>query len=127
MSSAMVKSHGGSKDIVSAQRGEGIVLGGIIKDTMAGVPKDVHMKSLDRLISKTTGVPRERPIMEGVLESTIPEHMKAVPELQKVHEHSKTVSKMASGVPYAGPKSGYGMAKHHSKKHHSKKHDEDSE
>ena len=116
MSAKMVRAHGGSKDIVSAQKGEAIVLGGIVTKTTKGVPEDVHMRGLDRLISNTTGVLREEPIMEGVIASTIPAHMKAVPELHSVpkHEIGKTDSKMAAGVPYAGSMSGYGMAsKHH--------------
>ena len=110
MSAAMVKAHGGSKDMVSTQRKGGLILSGIIKDTMANSPKAVHMKSLENLVANTTGVPRERPIMEGVIASTIPEHMKDVPELHPVHEKDMTASKMAAGVPYSGNKSGYGMA-----------------
>lgn len=110
MSAALVKAHGGSKDIVSAQRGEGIVLSGIIKDTKVNSPKDVKEKHLDVLISRTTGIPREKPIMDGILTSTTPRDMEKVPDLQKNHEKNKTVSKMAAGVPYAGPKSGYGKA-----------------
>lgn len=100
----MVKAHGGSKNIVSAQRGEAIVLGGIVDKTTTGVTKDVHMRGLSRLVSQTTGVPREEPIMEGVLASTIPAHMKDVPELHKVpkHEIGKTKPKREGQVPYAG-------------------------
>lgn len=109
----MVKAHGGSKDITSVEGGGSLVLGGILTKTTKGVQEDAHMKGLDRLIQNTTGVPRGEATMEGVLASTIPEHMKAVPELHKVHDKNKTVSKMAAGVPYSGPKSGYGMAKKH--------------
>jgi hypothetical protein len=85
---------------------------------MANSPKAIHMKSLENLVAQTTGIPRERPIMEGVIASTVPVHMKDVPELHPVHEKDMTASKMASGVPYAGAKSGYGMAqKHKGKKH----------
>ena len=119
MSAAMVKAHGGSKDIVSTQRKGGLILSGIIKDTMANSPKAVHMKSLENLVANTTGIPREEPIMEGVIASTVPAHMKDVPELHPVHEKDATASKMAAGVPYSGMKSGYGMAE---KKHKSKKH-----
>ena len=110
--------HGGSKDLVSTQRKGGLLLSGIVKDTMANSPKAVHMKSLENLIAQTTGVPRERPIMEGVIASTIPSHMKDVPELHPVHSVGKTDSKMSVGGSYAGEKSGYGMA---SKKSKSKK------
>lgn len=102
----MVKAHGGSKNFVSAQKGEAIMLGGIVTQTTKNVPKDIHMKGLDRLISQTTGVPREEPIMEGVIASTIPSHMKAVPEYHKVpsHEVGKTKAERMGQVPYAGPK-----------------------
>lgn len=105
--------------MVSTQRKGGLILSGIVSDTMANSPKAMHMKSLEKLVAQTTGVPRERPMMEGVIASTIPAHMKDVPELHPVHETNKTVSKMASGVPYAGDKSGYGAA---DKKHRGKKH-----
>lgn len=110
MSSAMIRAHGGSKDIVSTQRGGGLMLTGILHDTMMNSPKAAHMKSLEKLVSQTTGVPREKPIMEGVIASTVPTHMRDVPELHPVHEKDATASKMAAGVPYAGTKSGYGMA-----------------
>lgn len=106
----MVMAHGGSKNIVSTQRKGGIVLSHIVKDTMANSPKAVHMKSLEGLISQTTGIPRERPIMEGVIAATVPAHMRSVPELHPMHEKDATASKMAAGAPYAGTKSGYGMA-----------------
>lgn len=117
MSSAMIRAHGGSKGVVSTQRGGGITLTGILHDTMVNSPKAVHMRSLEKLVAQTTGIPREKPIMEGVIAATIPTHMRDVPELHAVHEKDATASKMASGVPYAGMKSGYGMAeKKHSKK-----------
>ena len=109
----MVKAHGGSKNMVTMQKGGGMVLGGLVHDTKANTPKMAHMRGLDRLVAQTTGIPREEPIMEGVIASTIPAHMKAVPEIHKVpaREVGKTQSKMGVGVPYAGPKSGYGRAK----------------
>lgn len=110
MSASMVRAHGGSKDIVSTQRGGGLVLTGILKDTMVNAPQAVHMKSLEKLVSQTTGVPRERPLMEGVIASTVPAHMRDVPELRPVHEKDATASKMAVGATYAGKKSGYGAA-----------------
>jgi hypothetical protein len=111
MSAAMVRAHGGSKDIVSTQRKGGLVLSGIVRDTMANSPKAVHMKSLENMVAQTTGMPRERPLMDGVIASTVPAHMKDVPELHPVHEQDKTASKMSVGVPYAGRKSGYGKGK----------------
>ena len=120
MSAAMVMAHGGSKNIVSTQRKGSLVLSGILHDTTMNSPKAAHMKSLENLVAQTTGIPRERPIMEGVIASTVPAHMRDVPELHPVHEQDKTASKMAAGVPYAGDKSGYGMAGHKKKSSASK-------
>lgn len=103
MSSSIVTAHGGSRDIISS-KGESVMAGGILKNTMVNSPKDVKEKHLDRLIANTTGTPREKPIMDGVLASTIPAHMKDVPELHKVpkHEVGKTHAKRMGQVPYAG-------------------------
>ena len=109
MSSAMVMAHGGPKAMT--QRKGTLVLSHIVKDTMANSPQAVHMRSMEGLISQTTGIPRERPIMEGVIAATVPTHMRDVPELHPVHEKDATASKMAAGTPYAGPKSGYGKGK----------------
>lgn len=106
----MVRAHGGSKDVVASARGGGIVLAGILKDTTMNSPKVVHMRSLENLISNTTGVPREKPLMDGVIASTVPSHMKDVPELQPNRDMNKSDSKMSVGGTYSGPKSGYGMA-----------------
>lgn len=102
----MVKAHGGSKNFVSAQKGEALMLGGIVSNTTGNMPKDVHMKGLDRLISQTTGVPREEPIMAGVISATVPAHMMDTPEYSKVPsgEVGKTQSKRMGQVPYGGPK-----------------------
>ena len=106
MSATMVKAHGGSKSMVSAQKGEAIMLGGIVSKTTTGVQKDVHMRGLSRLISQTTGVPRKEPVMEGVIESTIPAHMRPVPEYHSVPkgEVGKTKAKRMGQVPFSGPK-----------------------
>jgi hypothetical protein len=117
----MVRAHGGSKDLISTQRGGGLVLGGILRDTTMNSPKVVHMRSLEHLVAQTTGIPRERPVMEGVIASTVPTHMRDVPELHPVHEMNKTDSKMAVGGTYSGEKSGYGAAEK-SKKSSAKKH-----
>lgn len=100
----MVKAHGGSKNMVSMQKGGGLVLGGLVMDSTANTPKSAHMRGLDRLVAQTTGIPREEPMMEGVLASTIPSHMTDVPELHKVpaREVGKTKSKRMGQVPYAG-------------------------
>lgn len=113
MSAAMVMAHGGPKSMVSTQRKGGLVLSHIIKDTTANTQKAVHMRGVEGLISQTTGIPRERPIMEGVLASTVPTHMRDVPELHPVpaKEQGKTDSKMGVGASYSGEKSGYGEGK----------------
>lgn len=112
----MVRAHGGSKDIVSTQRKGGLILSGLITDTKANSPKVVHMKSLEGLVSKTTGISREEPVMDGVIKSTVPAHMRDAPELMPVHSEDKTASKMSTGIPYAGMKSGYGAAQKKGKK-----------
>jgi len=112
----MIRAHGGSKDIVSTQRGGGLIMSGIIKDTMVNSPQAVHMRSLEKLISQTTGVPRERPIMDGVIAATVPTHMRDVPELMPNAAPNASDSKMAVGTTYSGPKSGYGMAEKSKKK-----------
>jgi hypothetical protein len=114
----MIRAHGGSKDIVSTQRRSGLILSGIIRDTMVNSPQVVHMKSLENLVSNTTGVARERPVMDGVITQTVPASMKDVPELHPVpsREIGKTDSKMAVGAPFAGPKSGYGTGGGHAEK-----------
>jgi len=106
----MIRAHGGSKDIMTPSGA--MSMSGLIKDTMVNSPKDVKEKFLSNLISKTTGVGMARPVMDGVIRKTTPES-KAVPEHQKVpaKEVGKTNSKMGVGVPFSGPKSGYGKAK----------------
>jgi hypothetical protein len=123
MSSAMIRSAGGSRDIVSTQRRSGLVLSGIIQNTMANSPKAVHMKSLENLVANTTGVSRGEPVMEGVIAATVPAHMRDTPELHPVpkHEVGKTDSKMSVGGPYSGPKSGYGTGGGHAEKKMSRK------
>jgi hypothetical protein len=106
----MIRAHGGSKDVVATQRGGGLITAGIIKDTTMNSPVAVHMRSLEKLISQTTGVPRERPIMEGVIAATVPNSMRDRPELMPNHDKNMSDSKMAVGTTYSGPKSGYGMA-----------------
>lgn len=110
MSAAMIKSHGGSDSIVSTQRKGGLILSGIVQDTMANTPKNVHMRSLENMVSQTTGVPRAESVMDGVISATVPADRRSSPELQPMHGKDKTASKMSVGIPYAGDKSGYGMA-----------------
>lgn len=118
MSAALVRAHGGSKDMVSTQRKGGLILANIIKDTMVNSPKAVHMRGLEGLVSQTTGVPRERPIMDGVITATVPSGMRDVPELHPVpaSEQGKTDSKMGVGASFAGTKSGYGGGGGHAEK-----------
>lgn len=106
MSSMMVKAHGGSKNLVSVEGGGAMMMSGILSKTTTNVPKDAHMKQLSRLIAQTTGIPRKEPVMEGVIESTVPSHMKPVPEYIKLpsREVGKTKSKRLGQIPYQGPK-----------------------
>jgi hypothetical protein len=110
MSSAMVKAHGGTKNMVSTQRGEAVVLGGILRNTTGNSPKEAHMKHLDTLISKTTGVDSASPVISGVLTKTIPMGEEFTPEFHKVSKSDKTHTprEMAVGMTYAGKVSGYG-------------------
>ena len=100
----MVKAHGGSRMLQSVEGGGSMTLGGILHKTTTNVPQDAHMKGLSRLIAQTTGVPREKPIMDGVIASTVPTHMKSVPEYHKVPaaDVGKTKAKRMGQVPYAG-------------------------
>lgn len=104
MSASIVKSHGGSKDLMGA-KGELTHLSMLVSDTKVGRSRAVHEKHLESLISKTTGVARERPIMEGVISDTkVGAKDKDVPELHKVHHKGKTQAKRMGQVPYAGSK-----------------------
>lgn len=104
MSSSLVKAHGGSKTLQSVEGGGSLVLGGLVMKTTKNVPEDVHMKGLSRLVANTTGVPREKPMMDGVIASTIPTGMKTVPEYHKIpaHDVGKTKAKRMGQVPYQG-------------------------
>ena len=106
MSSSLVKAHGGSKSLQSVEGGGSLVLGGLVMKTTKNVPEDVHMKGLSRLVANTTGIPREKPMMDGVIASTIPTGMKTVPEYHKVpaSEVGKTKAKRMGQVPFQGPK-----------------------
>jgi hypothetical protein len=104
MSSSIVKAHGGSKDLVGS-KGEMAHLGMMVSDTMVGKSRQVSEKHLGSLISKTTGTPREMPVMDGVLSST-KQGVKGtdVPEYHKVHRVGKTQTKRMGQVPFAGSK-----------------------
>ena len=104
MSSKLVKAHGGSKSLMSVEGGGSLTLGGIIHKTTTNVPGDVHMKGLSRLIANTTGMMSEKPVMDGVIASTVPVGMKAVPEYHKVPaaDVGKTKAKRMGQVPFSG-------------------------
>jgi hypothetical protein len=106
----MVKAHGGTRNFVSAQRGEAVVLSGILSKTTQNEPKDAHMRGLDKLISNTTGTARESPVLSGVLTKTIPMGEGFTPEIHSVPkgEQSHTPREMGVGGTYAGKVSGYG-------------------
>jgi len=106
MSAKLVKAHGGSKMLQSVEGGGSLSLGGLVMNTMKNDPKDVHMQGLSRLVANTTGVPMDKPAMGGVITSTVPIHMKDVPEYHKLpaHEVGKTKSKRMGQVPYQGSK-----------------------
>jgi len=106
MSARLVKAHGGSRTLESPEGGGSLSLGGLVMRTTKNSPEDVHMKNLSRLVANTTGVPKMSPMMDGVIASTVPTHMKDVPEFHKVpaSEVGKTKSKRLGQVPYAGKK-----------------------
>lgn len=106
MSASMVKAHGGSRMLQSVEGGGSLMKSGIVHDTMINSPKDAKMRELSRVISNTTGIPREKPIMEGVIQDTLPSGMRSVPEYKKVpaHDVGKTKTKRMGQVAYAGPK-----------------------
>lgn len=102
MSASIVKAHGGSKDLTGS-RGDMIHLGMFVHNTKAGKVGAVHEAHLENVISQTTGIPIEKPVMDGVLTSTKQGAMdKDVPELHKVHHVGKTKAKRMGQVPYAG-------------------------
>lgn len=95
MSDTIVKDHGGRNALS----------GMFVHNTLLHKGKDAKMKHLTGLISQTSGIPREKPIMDGVITSTkqgIAD--KDVPELHKTHHVGKTKPKSYGQVPYAGPK-----------------------
>lgn len=90
----------------SAEGGGSLTLGGLVMKTTKNSPDDVHMKQLSRLIANTTGVPKEKPMMAGVIASTVPTHMKTVAEYHKVPsaDIGKTKAKRMGQIPFSGPK-----------------------
>jgi len=106
MSQFMLRAHGGG-DVAREQRGGAVATGMLVHDTQVGVRRPVHMRELEYLVSNTTGVPMESPVLDGVLTSTV----QAVPFAQRgassavmaSHEKFATAPKMAvyGQVPYA--------------------------
>jgi len=106
MSSSLVKAHGGSRTLQSVEGGGSLVLGGLVMNTMKNEQMNVHMSQLSRLVANTTGIIEQKPIMSGVIQSTIPVGRKMTPEYHKVPaaDVGKTKSKRMGQVPYQGPK-----------------------
>lgn len=114
MSEFMIQNHGGGK-AARTQRSGAVSFEHIVRDTTAHSPHPVHMKQLDYIVSNTTGVAMESPVLEGVLQDTTHGSATghhATSELMKSHEHFATkVGPMSYGqVPYA-------EAPHHGKPH----------
>ena len=106
MSEKLVKAHGGSRDIL-AVKGEAVMAGGLLHSTTQKIPQVENMKHFANLISQTTGIPQEKPVMSGVLVSTrAGDKEKPTPEFHAVpkSERSKTKPKRSGQVSYSGPK-----------------------
>ena len=91
--------------------------GMLVHDTMKGVPAPVHMKQLEFLVSNTTGVPLESPVLEGVLTNTlqaVPTGHMATSGVMPSHQKFATAyaAPVHGQVPYA---EGKGQVKHSSK------------
>jgi hypothetical protein len=104
MSSALLKAHGGSANMVGS-KGQFVSKGMFVVDTMAGTNKGVKNAHLDNLVANTMGEPGGRPIMDGVLtDTTQGVKSKDVPEIHKVSGKGKTQPKRMGQVAYAGSK-----------------------
>ena len=116
MSQFMIRAHGGG-DTARIQRGGAIATGMIVQDTTSGIQKPIHMRELEYLVSNTTGVAMESPVLEGVLTATnqgIPyAQTGATMPLMMSHERFATAPQMAvyGQVPFAD---GKGQVKGHS-------------
>ena len=90
MSAEMIKAHGGGN------------VGRLITNTFVGVRSPIRSAGLESLVYKTTGVPRDSSVMEGVLHSTTrgsPVGSATQSGLMKSHEKHPT--KVVVGqVPY---------------------------
>jgi len=104
MSSYNTRASGGSKNVLG-QKGEIMNTGLFISNTLAGKDKDVHMKHLDYLISNTTGIREQNPLMEGVITKTTEDTPDShTPTIHKNHNKSKTNPRTEGQVPFAGSK-----------------------
>lgn len=112
----MIRAHGGG-DTARIQRGGAVATGMLVQDTMAGIQKPVHMRELEYLVSNTTGIAMESPVLEGVLTATnqgIPyAQAGATMPLMASHEKFATAPQMKvyGQVPFAD---GKGQVKGHS-------------
>ncbi len=112
----MIRAHGGG-DTARIQRGGAVATGMLVQDTTAGIQKPVHMRELEYLVSNTTGIAMESPVLEGVLTATnqgIPyAQAGATMPLMMSHERFATAPQMPvyGQVPYAD---GKGQVKGHS-------------
>jgi hypothetical protein len=112
----MIRSHGGG-DVAREQRGGAVATGMLVSDTMTGMRMPVHMKNLEYLVSNTTGVPLESPVLEGVLTATVQgvpyASNGATTPLMMSHEKFATAPQMKvyGQVPFA---EGKGQVKGHS-------------
>jgi hypothetical protein len=103
MSSALVKAHGGAKNMLGSKGQVNTSL--FVTDTKVGKMKSASASHLGLLISNTTGMPAGKPVMEGVITDTKSGMKdKNVPELHKVSGRGKTQPKRQGQVPYAGSK-----------------------
>jgi hypothetical protein len=101
----MLKAHGGPKDMVMTQKKEGLNTRMLVHDTMAGMPRNIHMKHLDLLVQKTQGE-----TMPAVMAGVIVDTKHGIRETQ-VREHEplakgvrgKTHPKRSGQVAYSGP------------------------
>ena len=102
MSASLLKSHGGSKNVVGS-KGQFVSTGMFVTDTMEGKRKSASDAHLGQLVANTIGEPSGRPVMDGVLTETTQGHKsKDVPEVHKVSGKGKTQPKRMGQVAYSG-------------------------
>lgn len=112
MSQFMITNHGGGK-AARTQRSGAVAFEHIVRDTTAHSPMAVKMKQLDYIVSNTTGVAMESPVLDGVLRDTTQGSVTGhhtTSEVMKSHEHFATQGTFGQ-VPYA--EAARGSAKPH--------------